>query len=628
MTIKEIARIAGVSTSTVSKIFNGNDAQISPTTREHVLQIVNEYNYKPYSKIKSKASGTSFIVAILSDIQNTSPTFLRSLSMRLARSGYHLLLCDNKSSPNTELKQLSYLATHDYDALIWNPLNQDSLPHANEFLQTGTKHLTFGPCNIDSLHLDFADLAYQATAYLIYNKHKKIAFLYDAENPSLHHTELVNGFSQCLVENSLFFHDDLIHAVHSGDILHFLKTHDITAVFTDSKSTGKTVYKELLSKGYSIPFYLSILSATWTDADDFLSTIMSPEQEFGEYMADSIVNLLKTGSMPEKPFSAKYHINNETITEPHTFRDAKIVVLGSINIDTFFNIQHFPSPEISSHTTSCSIAPGGKGLNVAIGVSRFQHNVSLIGKIGSEEEADIIYEVLNENHVDTSFISRDETYSTAKAFIYLQPDGTSARSILDGANMGLSATYIDNINGVFESCRYLIVTTDVPLDAVNRALDLAKSHQCMTIVKPVHLSNLSMLQIDKIDLLVLNTEEATKLSNGLLSPYEQFRFFSKFGIRQIVITSWTDGCYLLMADYRKFFPPNHFELLDGTGGSDAFISALASYLMYGYSLEKAAEIANYAASFCTSRMGIVPALIDRTSLELYINRVNPDLLIK
>ena len=49
MNIKEIAKLAGVSVSTVSKIVNQKDESISKETRERVLKIVKEYNYTPYA---------------------------------------------------------------------------------------------------------------------------------------------------------------------------------------------------------------------------------------------------------------------------------------------------------------------------------------------------------------------------------------------------------------------------------------------------------------------------------------------------------------------------------------------------------------------------------------------------
>lgn len=52
MTIKEIAKLAGVSISTVSKIVNKKDENINSETRNRVLKIVKEYNYTPYGTVK------------------------------------------------------------------------------------------------------------------------------------------------------------------------------------------------------------------------------------------------------------------------------------------------------------------------------------------------------------------------------------------------------------------------------------------------------------------------------------------------------------------------------------------------------------------------------------------------
>lgn len=49
MTIKEIAQLAGVSVSTVSKVMNNKDSSISAETRERVLQTAKQFNYVPYA---------------------------------------------------------------------------------------------------------------------------------------------------------------------------------------------------------------------------------------------------------------------------------------------------------------------------------------------------------------------------------------------------------------------------------------------------------------------------------------------------------------------------------------------------------------------------------------------------
>ena len=69
-----------------------------------------------------------------------------------------------------------------------------------------------------------------------------------------------------------------------------------------------------------------------------------------------------------------------------------------------------------------------------------------------------------------------------------------------------------------------------------------------------------------------------------------------------------------------------FTPVDNTGAGDAFICALASYLLYGYGLREAIRIAGYAAGFCITRQGVIPALVDKATLESYIRQKEPGLL--
>ena len=55
MNIQDIAKLAGVSASTVSKVMNGKDKDISEETKKKVLKIIEKENYIPYSKFREKA---------------------------------------------------------------------------------------------------------------------------------------------------------------------------------------------------------------------------------------------------------------------------------------------------------------------------------------------------------------------------------------------------------------------------------------------------------------------------------------------------------------------------------------------------------------------------------------------
>ena len=70
-------------------------------------------------------------------------------------------------------------------------------------------------------------------------------------------------------------------------------------------------------------------------------------------------------------------------------------------------------------------------------------------------------------------------------------------------------------------------------------------------------------------------------------------------------------------------PAENFLSIDNTGAGDAFISALASYLLYGYEMKDAIRIANLAAGFSVTRRGVAPALIDKSTLDAYIRQKYP-----
>ena len=94
MTIKDIARLAGVSASTVSKVINGKDEHINPLTRSRVLEIVKEYNFTPYSTVKHISSTKKFLLGVLlhsidqSDlILNGDPAHRSEPGLRTSPSG-------------------------------------------------------------------------------------------------------------------------------------------------------------------------------------------------------------------------------------------------------------------------------------------------------------------------------------------------------------------------------------------------------------------------------------------------------------------------------------------------------------------------------------------------------------
>ena len=126
MTIKEFARLAGVSVSTVSKIMNGKDASISARTREHVLKLAKEYNYVPYASATTPMTKTLTMGVIFQNSRHGS-RLIPSILKEATAMGYSILLRDSGNSADTELKNISAMVAAHTDGVIWEPVSDSSL---------------------------------------------------------------------------------------------------------------------------------------------------------------------------------------------------------------------------------------------------------------------------------------------------------------------------------------------------------------------------------------------------------------------------------------------------------------------------------------------------------------------
>ena len=98
------------------------------------------------------------------------------------------------------------------------------------------------------------------------------------------------------------------------------------------------------------------------------------------------------------------------------------------------------------------------------------------------------------------------------------------------------------------------------------------------------------------------------------------------GAGSVIVTLGERGSILINRNGEKLYPAHKFDAVDSSGACDAFISALASYLLYGYDMDRAIRIATYAAGLSVTRQGVIPALTDKNSMESYIRQREPELL--
>jgi LacI family transcriptional regulator len=201
--ITDIARLAGVSTATVSRVIN-RQQNVQPKLRDRVESAMRLVNYLPLRKAP-KLKGVT-VGVIVPDISNPwFPLLIKGIENTARISSYSVILCDSDNDPEIERKQISTLLDRGVNGMIVIPTSKDCNYLAD--LAADGYPIVFLDRNVPSsrshyVTSDNEDGAYQATRYLLSLGHRSIAYL---AGPLSINTEPIRyaGFARALEESGI-----------------------------------------------------------------------------------------------------------------------------------------------------------------------------------------------------------------------------------------------------------------------------------------------------------------------------------------------------------------------------------------------------------------------------------------
>lgn len=191
VTIKDIARMAGVSCATVSRVLNGTPT-VAPELRERILTLSRQYGYRRNLLARGLSSGKSNLVGcILSDLDN--PLFADmalALERFLRLRGYHLFLCRGRVEDGNIGQLFEFLIGHRADGIILASSSRQAPELIRRYLQYIPIVLQGGlndpQLTIPSVYVDSEAGGRTAAEYLFRLGHTRVAYLGARENNHSH----------------------------------------------------------------------------------------------------------------------------------------------------------------------------------------------------------------------------------------------------------------------------------------------------------------------------------------------------------------------------------------------------------------------------------------------------------
>lgn len=628
MNIKDIARIANVSPSTVSKIVNGKDAAISDKTREKVMELVNRYHYRAYSANTTHTKHWLIGVILRSSI--SSDTTLDGIIKTAQAAGYGVVVFNSFDDEQQESTNITSVRSQNVDGIIWEPVSESSLKINSDFNDRDIPLLTIGPFGGNKTFLmPYEEAAYDLTLELIERGHRHIGCLL---NKGRRTDAFLNGYKRCLFEHEMPYDKTLVYYDLNKTMLTEIGNHHLTGFISSHYHTALEFSHLMESFHYRIPADISLASIKNDTNEVFnyltygtnISTYTIRNADFGSFICRKLIAQMENtpeASLPEHDF----HLDNtSSIDIPSRMQTRKILVVGNLNTDIYLSVPQLPREGTTVPTQSTSQHPGGNGINQAIGAAKLGHDVSLIGNVGSDSDSDYLFTALHHWNIDTSGVHRATGTNTGKAYMFLAPNGDSMVSVIAGANASLTKEDIRKSEALFDDAAYCLLQSEIPLEAISTACELAHKHRAKVIFKlssDVYLPN---ELIAAIDIFVLNAQELDIMEPEEEMLQEKTQRLQQRGAQCIIVTQGENGCYLFDHGTEHHYAAAPLAAVDTTGAGDAFVSALASYLLYGYKLPEATSVATYAAGFSTTREGGIPSLIDKFTLESHLERIEKE----
>lgn len=304
-TIKDVAKLAGVSISTVSRVMN-DSKPVSPESRRKVEDAIEKLDFKRNELARSLVMKRSNLIGVL--VKDLGIPYMTQIVRGVEEVGrmykYDMLLNSSYGDAEQEKVIVDFMLRKQAEAIIM--ITENANPEVIVKLKENKNSFIlldrFYNGSFNTVTIDYENAAYKMTSHLITKGHKNILFVLDNSNNEINNAKK-RGYKKAMDENNL---DEIIfQSVGSGlsdgfatgkQIMNLYKD-KVTAIFAGSDRLALGIMNYCQTQGISIPRDLSVAGFGDSEfAKDFtpaLTTVYEPYYDIGAVAMRRVIKDLK-----------------------------------------------------------------------------------------------------------------------------------------------------------------------------------------------------------------------------------------------------------------------------------------------------------------------------------------------
>jgi len=283
ITLKDIARIAGVAESTVSRALNNKEG-VGEETRLKILKIAKENNYRPNQLARGLAAKkTNMIAAVLSEMESPGNIeIVKNIEEAAEDENYQLILCNTKNDLEKEKSYLSLLESNQVDGavfigggLVSSHLLRASFSEENDIVlvnRLSEEHF------FTSVLTDYSSGIYNAVNHLFEQGYRKISFIC-GKRDNMIEEEKASGYYRAFQDAGLEVKEEYIFETESSRkagydaFLEIMNSDLMPEAFISSRElTTIGLVEAIKMGGYFIPDDFAVVGY----GDNLLTSIIEP----------------------------------------------------------------------------------------------------------------------------------------------------------------------------------------------------------------------------------------------------------------------------------------------------------------------------------------------------------------
>mgnify|MGYP000297486256 FL=1 len=321
-TIKDVAKAAGVSISTVSRVIN-NSKPVSSEIRQKVLEVINELGYKPNEIARTLVTKKSYLIGVI--VTDLGDTYIAQLVRGIEEVGkmydYDILLCSTYGDKATELKFMQLLTRKQVEGiiLISDSLDDEIDKQIKEFeIPLVYLNRYFYTDDFSTVTIDNLEATYEMTNYLIKLGHENIAYVPSSSEKYSVELLKLNGYKKAIEEYE-GLEENIFYAKGRGiddgyevckEIMESGK--DITAIFCSHDELAIGVLNYLYDNDIKVPEDISVAGygdiKTASMFRPRLTTIREPFYDIGAVAIRRIIKEIKKEAVESKTIVLPFQI--------------------------------------------------------------------------------------------------------------------------------------------------------------------------------------------------------------------------------------------------------------------------------------------------------------------------------